>query len=349
MSAPHSYFKLRAGDQRDIIATASVETGRAESVVEKDIWLCLVLEQLFSMPGAKAMAFKGGTSLSKVYGAITRFSEDVDVTIDYRNFTPDITLQDFKELSGNQRRKQGDALKRSVAEYVAEVLKPYLESQLAALAGAGCGVEIAGEEGEEIRIHYPSRVRDKGDYLKEYVLVEFGGRNIIDPNAIHTIRPEITDLFPNVIFPSAQVTVLAGERTFWEKVTLIHAVCNRPFPEGRNRNSRHWYDLAMLVEHDCGIRAKGDFALLEDVVELKSVFYNHSTAQYDMCLQGGLNLIPAGANLDLLHADYNAMIAAGMLNGHVLPMNDILGVLEGLEVEINAACMARNALAAAAV
>lgn len=342
MSTPHSYFKLRAGDQRDIIATAAQETGRAESVIEKDIWLCLVLELMFSMPGVKAMAFKGGTSLSKVYGAIHRFSEDVDVTIDYRSFMPDTTLQDFQELSGNKLKKQGEALKQSVAVYVSEVLKPYLESQLAALTGRGCAIEIAGKDGEQMHIHYPSRVKEKHDYIKEYCLVEMGGRNIIDPNAIHTIRPEIADLFPNVIFPSAQVTVLAGERTFWEKATLIHAACNKPFPEGRNRNSRHWYDLAMLVAHDCGIRAKSDFALLEDVVELKSLFYNQSTAQYDLCLQGGLNLIPSGANLELLHADYNEMIAAGMLNGHVLPMDEILVVLESLQAEINAACNARN-------
>jgi hypothetical protein len=345
MSTKPSYFKLKAGDQQEIIAKAAEETRRAESVVEKDIWLCLVLEQLFGMPGAKAMAFKGGTSLSKVYGAISRFSEDVDVTIDYRNFAPDTTLQDFKSLSGNQRKKQGEALKNSVAAYVSEVLKPYLEAQFATLVDGVCEVEISGDEGEEMRIHYPTRVRNPGGYLKEYVLVEFGGRNIIDPNAVHTIRPEIADLFPNVLFPSAQVTVLAGERTFWEKVTLIHAACNKPFPDGLNRNSRHWYDLAMLAEHDCGIRAKTDIALLEDVVELKSVFFNHSTANYDWCLQGALNLIPTGTNLDLLHADYNAMIAAGMLNGHELPMDRILGVLEGLQLEINADSTARNAQA----
>jgi len=143
--------------------------------------------------------------------------------------------------------------------------------------------------------------------------------------------------------------VLAGERTFWEKVTLIHAVCNKPFPEARGRNSRHWYDLAMLADHDCGVRALNDFALLEDVVELKSVFYNHSTAQYDLCLQGGLNLIPTGANLDLLHTDYRAMIAANMLNGHDLPMDQILGVLTRLQEEINAACIARSILPTEAV
>ncbi|MGY2341879.1 nucleotidyl transferase AbiEii/AbiGii toxin family protein [Pseudomonas sp. SDO5532_S415] len=335
-----SYFRLPANDQKEILNTAASNTGKNAEVVEKDIWVCFVLEHLFSMPNAKPMAFKGGTSLSKVYKAITRFSEDIDVTIDYRAFEPDLTLEALQNLSNRKREEQSEALKAAVQVYMTEVVKPHLEAKAAEHVGGeeACVVDVY-EKGE-IRFRYPSRVKTgsaESDYMRGDVLIEFGGRNLINPNELHAVTPDLAADFPNVLFPTAQVTVLAGERTFWEKVTLVHAECNRDFPKDRNRLSRHWYDLAKLALHPCGRNAVADLDLLRDVVMLKQVFYHSGYAKYEKCISGELNLMPEGRNLELLHDDYRQMKESGMLHGEFVPMEEILPVLASLQNQINAA------------
>lgn len=105
-----SYLELPESDQKDILQAAAAELGRQAAVLEKDIWVCWTLQTLFSMPDAHPMAFKGGTSLSKVYGAIDRFSEDVDITLDYRHFEAD--FDPFAEgISNTKIRKFSNRLK----------------------------------------------------------------------------------------------------------------------------------------------------------------------------------------------------------------------------------------------
>ncbi len=342
---PEAYFELPASDQHEILSAASQHTGRAASILEKDIWLSLVLKSLFSAPDRKPMAFKGGTSLSKVYSVIERFSEDVDITIDYRSLGCETPISELVGLSRGQRDRIGQSLRDNVRAYTHEIIRPHLEAQIAELAcGSDCAVEIS-EDGEKMMVYYPTRAEDQDGYLREFVLIEFGGRNIVNPNEVHAIRPDISEVYPGLAFPVAEdVVVLAADRTFWEKVTLIHAACNKPFPTGLNRNARHWYDLAMLFQHECGQRAMADFDLLEDVIALKSVFYNSKTTNYQQCLAGELNLLPSGENLRLLHEDYLAMQEAGMLNGHILPLEAILVQLSQLQTQINTEVVRRSVL-----
>jgi hypothetical protein len=340
---PISYFDLTAEEQSELLASAASETGRAAGVIEKDIWVCFVLKELFAMPGRKAMAFKGGTSLSKVYSVIKRFSEDVDITIDYRELGCGLSIADMATLSGRRRDQIGDDLKTKVSQYSHEVVLPYLQTQLSSL---GCGLEcevMVSLNGEELKVIYPTRVGDPRGYLKDHVLVEFGGRNIIDPNASHIINADAAGAFPEVIFPSAEgVIVLAPERTFWEKVTLIHSACRRPIAEGRNRVSRHWYDLAMMARHEIGHRAMTDLDLLADVVALKNVFYRSGSAHYDRCLSGELNLIPDAENRARLEKDYLDMMRSGVLNGHDISMAQIFTELAALQNRINQLVLARS-------
>ena len=243
-----SYFDLPKAGQREILDEAFAETGRSPSVIEKDIWLTLVLQLLFAMPGRKAMAFKGGTSLSKVHGVIKRFSEDVDITVDYRGLGCEHTVPELLQMSGGQRKKVSKALVEEVGRYTRDSVMPYLAAQFQSYGCASeCQVSVS-DDGESVHIYYPAVAADAKGYLRDHVLVEFGGRNIIDPNAVHTIQPDIAGMFETISFPKAEgVVVLSPARTFWEKVTLIHAQCHKPIPEGKDRISRHWYDLAMLL------------------------------------------------------------------------------------------------------
>ncbi|MCC4595425.1 nucleotidyl transferase AbiEii/AbiGii toxin family protein [Xanthomonas campestris pv. phormiicola] len=336
-SIPTSYFDLPGEEQAELLNGLAPVLGRRAEILEKDIWLCRILGILFSLPCRKPMAFKGGTSLSKVYQAIERFSEDIDVTVDYRSL-----IADAPELatltSGGQRKKLSEALKLALIRHVLDELVPALrEALLRALPGLEIGIEVS-EDAEKLWIYYPSAVENTDAYLRPNVLIEFGGRNATLPQDTLTITPDVAAHVPELMFPTAEVTVLSPMRTFWEKATLIHVECHRPdLRQGADRMSRHWYDLARLADHDIGRRAIPDLGLLRDVLSIKETFYRSGFSNYDLCLAGKLKLIPAAALLDALRQDYQAMLGAQMFYGDILPFERIVERLTALEGEINQA------------
>jgi len=332
---PESFLKLSHKEQAEVILGASGVLGRAPVVLEKDLWVCRVLLHLFEMPERLMMAFKGGTSLSKVSDAIARFSEDVDVTLDYRGFESGIDPFSAT-VSKTQLRKLSDALKVFVSEHSHDVVAPYFERLLAEqFDRASCRVEVS-DDGEQLRIHYPSVLDTSGGYVGNSVLVEFGGRNITEPSQVYELRPYVADVVTELTFPVARVDVLSPMRTFWEKATLIHVECHRgEFRSNVERLSRHWYDLAMLAEHSVGLQALEDRKLLADVVKHKKVFFNASYANYNACLSGQFRLLPEEAVLSALQLDFERMLRAGMFFGEQPSFANIVTRLRELEAKIN--------------
>jgi hypothetical protein len=326
---PDDFLHLPADEQADIIKTCAAKLGRRPEHLEKDVWICWVLQNLFGMPQCLPMAFKGGTSLSKVFDAIRRFSEDVDVTINYRAL--DATVDPFApELSKTQQKKFSETLKARLKEHTHDVVLPYFATLLAPIAKRENPIELS-DDGESMRIYYPSVFGDG-----EMVLVEFGGRNTIEPNEEYSLRPYIASEIKGLEFPSAKVRVLSPLRTFWEKATLIHVECYRPEPRmDANRLSRHWSDLAVLADHDIGKRSVSERALLADVVKHKKVFFYSAHANYDACLTGELRLAPEGALLDALNTDFEKMIEAKMFDVAPPSFDTIVSRLKVLEREIN--------------
>ena len=206
------------------------------------------------MPDSHPMAFKGGTSLSKVYGVIDRFSEDVDVTLDYRALED--AFDPFAEgASRTATRRFSERLRDRVAHYVRDTIAPALDDATRRLALDGHYDIHVGEDGETVRFAYPSAVNAPDSYVASEVLLEFGGRNVIDPNERHVMVPDIAALAEDLGYPEATVTVLSPARTFWEKATLIHVECHRGrLAAGPHRLSRHWFGLACLARHDAGAR-----------------------------------------------------------------------------------------------
>lgn len=331
-----SLLSQPAADQAEIIRAISAQAGRSAVVLEKDLWVCWVLRALFEMPGRKRMVFKGGTSLSKVFAAIDRFSEDIDLTIDYRELDPD--ANPFADgLSNSQRDRVREHLGKYLAEYLQSVVAPYLRETLARQYGGEAPTVAVGEDGEKLTVSIRSQLAGARAYVRDGVLLEFGGRNVIEPHQQHTIQPYLSGHLDTLELPSATIDVLAPERTFWEKATLVHAECNgrNTAIKGVGRLSRHWYDLSRLANHDIGAKALANRYLLVDVVNTKKVIYRSAKAQYDDCTSGRMRLIPGGELLDALHEDYRAMIVAGMFEGLAPPFDEIVTQLKELEQAIN--------------
>jgi len=214
-------FGLPLNEQSKIYRAVAEQLERAPVVLEKDVWVCWVLETLFTMPGRLPMAFKGGTSLSKVFNAISRFSEDVDITLDYRGL--DRSFDPFAEsVSRSRLKKFSEELQSFVRDHAITVVLPHFQQSLAQQFGDDHSRVEVSDDGEQMRVHYPTVLDAPGDYVGNSVLIEFGGRNITEPNEQHEVKPDIADYLTSLEFPRAMVSVLSPARTFWEKATLMN-------------------------------------------------------------------------------------------------------------------------------
>lgn len=332
---PESFLHLKAQEQSQIYRALAPQLARTPVVLEKDVWVCWVLQALFTMPDRLPMAFKGGTSLSKVFGAIARFSEDVDITLDYRGL--DGSFDPFAEgVSRNRLKKFSEDLKSFVRDHAHSVVVPHFQKLLAAEFDVEAFRLEVSDDGEQLRVHYQTVLEAPGDYVGNSVLIEFGGRNITEPNEEHEVRSDIADHIAELEFPRSTVSVLSPARTFWEKATLMHVECQRDeFRVTAERLSRHWYDLAMLADLEHGQAAVADRALLADVVKHKKIFYNAGYANYDACVLGQIRLIPQDAALAALRDDFQRMIGAGMFIGEPPAFDAIVDRLRALETTIN--------------
>jgi hypothetical protein len=232
---------------------------------------------------------------------------------------------------------------KEVSRKLKELLRVHVQEQIvpplrSAMGNVVSGLAIdASDDGEKVWVRYRSVYDDHGGYLREGVLLEFGGRNITEPSEQHRVTPYVATVASALEFPSPTIEVLSGARTFWEKATMMHVECNRgEFRTGAERLSRHWYDASRLADHDVGKRALMDRALLEDVVKHKKAFFNAAYADYDRCRSGGMKLVPAEEGCAALRSDYEKMKEAGMFFGNVPSFDDILARLRELESVINA-------------
>ena len=331
---PDIFLHLANDDRKAILDKAAHDSGKGANVLEKDVWVCWTLEKLVAMPGVPPLAFKGGTSLSKVYNAIARFSEDVDVTLDRRAL--DSKLDPFADKSRTQRKKDCDALDALLNQMLTEQIKPYFDECLRAELGDKNLASKFGENHGQLVIPYPSCFDRGGAYMPESILLELGGKNSIEPAIEHELSSYLESHVPSVEYPKSKVPVLTAERTFWEKATLVHAECNRPkVRENVDRMSRHWYDLAQLSKGAVGTSAMDDKTLLEDVVTQKNTLYYSGFANYEECLTGGLRLVPDESLANALGEDFGRMEADGMFWQPPGDFSDILAQLGQIEAEIN--------------
>lgn len=327
-----NFFSLEKETQRSILNSAAIQLNISARIIEKDIWICWTLEKLFTLP--IPMAFKGGTSLSKVYNLIHRFSEDIDITIDYKELLPSIDLS--KEISKSALKKLREELKEKVKEYTHNKISSFFSDCInKEFSNGRLSLELSAD-GEKLRIHYPTLFTEEENYLQSNVLLEFGGCNSIQPNNKHEVETMLSKVTKELKLPKAQINVLDPERTFWEKATLIHVECHRDkLNTNPERLSRHWYDLAKLSQSWVGGKALSNQKLLEDVILHKKAFFNASYANYDHCLAKKFRLVPEKNQINNLKSDFAKMQKSGMLSESPVSFDKLIEIIQKLELEMN--------------
>lgn len=298
------------------------------AIVEKDFWVVWVLDKLFSDAGLqRVLKFKGGTSLSKVFGLIGRFSEDIDLILDWREV---MEGDPYLERSKSQQSQFNETTQAQAVKYIREVLLPDIAKLLAPV----CECFIETDDPHSIHVRYPAAFKDA--YLRPEILLEIGPLASWLPSAMFTIRSYASQHFPQV-FERAECSVptILAARTFWEKATILHQEAHRdkdrPMPL---RYSRHYYDVALLAKSEVKKSALADLALLKEVVEFKQRFYPSAWAKYELAVPGSFRLVPYEARLTELEKDFQAM--QSMIFDKHLSFEAMLDALSELEQEINA-------------
>lgn len=330
----YNIAKASEQDRRVLFRNTAQQTGLHEAIIEKDFWVCLTLDHLFHhSPWKAAFTFKGGTSLSKCYGLIQRFSEDIDLILDWRVLGYGLhepwaprsnTKQDQFNKEANERAEQ----------FLRDILLPSLRSEFGIILGMEADLYIDPDDEQTICFRYPSIF--KTESILQVIRLEIGALAAWTPSQPREIRPYSAECY-RAAFQQANTVVLtaAAERTFWEKVTILHHEANRPehLPMP-SRYSRHYYDLYCIAHSESKVAAYEDLDLLGRVVEFKMKFYPRKWAQYELARPGTMKLCPPEYRYAALEEDYAVM--QGMMFGEYPSFADLMAFIRELEAEINA-------------
>lgn len=333
-----SWFSLSREDQVEALEFAAARTGRPAHLLEKDIWVVWVLSAIYESDLASKLTFKGGTSLSKVYRIIDRFSEDVDLTYDIRELAADLLKQGNPiPDSASQEKKISSAVRHRLPEWIEATVRPVIAAALQK-SGLDASLMQAGKDKDKLILAYPA-VKTGTGYSAPTILLEFGARATGEPHRVQPVACDIAPEIEGVTFPVAQPLVMAAERTFWEKATAAHVYCLQGRLRG-DRYSRHWYDLAAIAKTPHFAAACADQALAQAVAEHKSVFFVEKDAagakiDYFAAISGQLQLIPAGESLAALEKDYAAMLEDGLLALNQPSFADIIEQCRIIQDEAN--------------
>lgn len=332
------FLKLSEQDRIDTFSKAEVDIGLSEDIIEKDFWVCWTLKELFSMDGIKDnLTFKGGTSLSKIYKVIDRFSEDIDISVEraYLGFKDD---KDPANVGTKQAKKLIDELGEACQKFVRGDLFNKLETVIKSKLGPkGWKLEIDEDDndGQTILFTYPKLTVKASNYIRPVVKIELGARSDHWPVSMQMIAPYVAEILPaplNQMY--AEIRVLNIERSFWEKATILHKYAhypdNKKVPE---RQSRHFFDFYCLLNSDGKAKALANIDLLEKVAAHKNIYFKAAWANYLTAKKGSLKLIPEEKVMKAMEADYKAM--SEMFAGDVPSWDEIIKDVKEFEDDFN--------------
>lgn len=332
------FLKLSQEDQREVLEIVREKTQRPTLLLEKDVWVVWALNAIFDSSLAADLTFKGGTSLSKAYKLIDRFSEDIDLTYDIRKLIADLTGgEEFLPGSRSQATKWTGEVRKRLPEWIASSVKPVIEAALAR-EQLQAHLEIGGEENDKLLLHYPA-LKPSSGYVQTLVTLEFGGRATGEPHQPMLVACDMNGHIEGVSFPTATPMVMSVARTFWEKATAAHVYC----AQGRIRSeryARHWHDLAAIARSQYFAEIIADKVVALAVAEHKSFFFqekgaNGNVVDYKSAVTGNLRIVPEGAARDALRDDYAAMIGDSMMVNDTVEFDLLMTACADIQEQAN--------------
>lgn len=338
--AAMKFIDLSKEDRTDILDRVSTELNiRQREVIEKDWWVTSVLRAMFSLPYARHLSFKGGTSLSKCWHLIDRFSEDIDIAID----------REYLGFSGSLSRTQiSDKVRRATCSFVREIMQYDIAEQLhkngISKDKFHVNVDItpiSTTDPETINISYDSVLTfsidgENGLYVLPKVKVEVSGRSMSEPVNEVPINSMIDQVYPKAPFtePKFNVRAVLPERTFLEKIFLLHEEFSKPNDLIRvERMSRHMYDIGQILKTPIAERAIHDEQLYRQVVEHRRTFIGLRGFDYDTLYPNALNIVPPASIIEQWKADYEEM-CLHMIYGESVSFLELVNYLKDLNDQI---------------
>jgi hypothetical protein len=328
------FLQLSNAEKIDLINQLHEETNLPQPVIEKDVWVTAVLRSLFSLPYAENLSFKGGTSLSKCYNLIERFSEDVDIAVNREFFGFAGDTLTIKQISKK--------LRKATCEFVRNKLQIDLANQMKT---SGIPVNlfsvtmnitpVTTVDPEKVFVEYQS-VFSANSYIKNTVILEIGGRSMKEPVQKVEIQSLIDRHFSQATFveQSFEINAVVPERTFLEKICLLHEEFSKPNEQMRvERMSRHLYDLTRIMDTPIAENALNNKGLYQSVVAHRRMFIAMKDFDYDTLAPATVNIIPPENIIAQWEDDYNKMKT--MIYGETLPFNKLIDKIKNLNKRIN--------------
>jgi len=280
------------------------KTGMSAFAVEKDWWAVQTLSIVFGMDIGKHLVFKGGTSLSKAWGLIQRFSEDIDLALD----------RSFFGFEGSLSKRERTNLRKETSTYISDVFYPELQKIFYDKEISNVEFKIIEPESRDqdpriIEIYYPNVIESPG-YLQPKIQLEIGGRSLREPYSVRTFASLVDKHYSDKAFAQAAINIpsVDPKRTFLEKVFLLHEEFQRPKEKIRvDRLSRHLYDIYQLSKTVFADKAIADKELYETIVVHRQLYTRVGGVDYNLHQPQTINPIPITDSIDAWRSDYKTM------------------------------------------
>jgi len=316
--------------------------------IEKDFWVCLVLDLLFNgrETNEPRLLFKGGTSLSKAYSLISRFSEDIDITVFREDLGQNITLGELEGLSGKQQRKYFENIKNAAQQYICHQLKPRLEKQFIDIfkqIGShenlpSIDIDSSDKSEQTLLVRFHSVLSNNNSYIIPAVKIEGGAKSALDPHQLTSIYPYVAKDINLSDFMVKNVVTINAERTFWDKIIILHGIrrwydLKGELRQSGHRYSRHYYDVFKLLKSDIGKSARCKKELASDCVRHALMFFNSASLDLKNANPGTFSIVPNVEMQQSLRRDYKAM--SNMIFGEIPNFDEVIETIIDFEKELN--------------
>ena len=321
----NNYFALPKLQQRQILEQATLRIKLPVQAIEKDIWVSTILQIIFSLPVAQHLIFKGGTSLSKAWGLINRFSEDIDLAAGRALFEleGDLTKKGIKKL----RKRSSIFVRDDLFIMLQDALKQYGLADKCTLT-----VEPDGEgdntypEPRKIFIAYESAYDEQLDYLRPIVMLEVGARSLVEPYEQVQVHSMAEGIFPSITttLVNSNISTAIPAKTMVEKMFLLHELFSVPGHGTRaERKSRHLYDLYQMMQQDFAQEAITNDALWESIRHHREVFTSVQGVDYSGDVRQRICLLPREDIIAIWQSDYETM-RSSMIHGSAPTWDELL-------------------------